>query len=137
MLIHVNRGLIQVKHFPWDCVAILSNRRLRKMRHQGPADTFAPKLRSDEKIFEEDSRSSLPRRIVVEVEGHASRFSIQFCNDHVKLWARSESVAAQILFCTNDCVRCPLIFGQLSNEREDQWNILGGCCAKLQQSRAV
>src|SRR6266446_596557 len=117
MLIHVYRLLIPVKHFPSDSVAMLSNRRLRKMRHQGPANTFAPKLRSDKQIFDEDSRSSLPCRVVVKEESHARRLSVPFGDDHSKLWARSEPVAVQIFLSAGDRVRCPLVFGQLSNER--------------------
>src|SRR2546428_5652700 len=119
MLIHFYRWFIPVKHFPPHSVALLSNGRLSKIRHQCPANAFASKRWSNEQVLDEDSRSSLPRRIVVEVEGHARSFFIEFCNDHVKLWARSESVSAQVLFCAGDCVRCALIFGQLSNERED------------------
>src|SRR2546425_13215982 len=117
MLIHVYCGLIPVKDVPSHAIASLSNRRLRKMRHQGPANTFAPKLRSDKQIFDEDSRSSLPRRVVVKEEGHARRLSVPFGDDHSKLWARSEPVAVQIFLSAGDCVRCPFVFGQPSNER--------------------
>src|SRR5438034_3121820 len=134
MLIHIYRGLIPVKHLPSNSVAMLSNRRLRKMRHQGPADSFVPKLRSDKQIFDEDSGSSLPGRVVVEEKGHARRFSIPFCNDHSKLRAGSESVAAQVFLCAGDSVRCPFVFGQLSNERQYSRNIVRDRIAKLQHS---
>src|SRR2546425_8530361 len=117
MLIHVYRRFIPVKHLPSNTVAVLGDRRLRKIRHQGLADAFAPKLRPDKQVFDEDSMSSLPRRIVVKEEGHARRLSIPFCDDHSKLWAGSESVAAKVFLGAGDCVRCPLVFCQLSNER--------------------
>src|SRR5436853_7192370 len=116
MLIHVYRGLIPVKTFPPHAVALLGNRSLRKTRHKRSTDALASKLGSHEQIFDEDSRSSLPRRVVVEEKGHARRFSIPLCNDHVKPWNRSESVAAQVLLGARDRVRCPLVFGQFLDE---------------------
>src|SRR2546430_16282263 len=118
MLIHVYRGLIPVKDFPSHAIALLGNRSLRKTRHKRSTDALASKLGSHEQIFDEDSRSSLPRRVVVEEKGHARRFSIPLCNDHSKLRAGSESVAAQVFLCAGDSVRCPFVFGQLSNERQ-------------------
>src|SRR6266702_5182405 len=118
MLIHVYRGLIPVKDFPSHAIALLGNRSLRKTRHKCSTDALASKLGSHEEIFDEDSRSSLPRRVVVEEKGHARRLSIPFCNDHPKLRVGSEPVAAQICLGTGYSVRCPLVFSQLSNERQ-------------------
>src|SRR5438132_5720955 len=117
ILLPVYCGLTPVKPCPSHAIAPLSNRSLRKTRHKRSTDAFASKLGSHEKIFDEDSRSSLPRRVVVKEESHARRLSVPFGDDHSRLRAKSEPVAVQIFLSAGDRVRCPLVFGQLSNER--------------------
>src|SRR5438094_4685332 len=75
---------------------------------------------------------SLPRRIILEKEGHTGRATIPLSNQYPELGIRRETIPDQVVFCRSNCIGFPLILRQLANESQDQRDVLDTCLANFQ-----
>src|SRR5437870_7787131 len=75
---------------------------------------------------------SLPRRIILEKEGHTGRVTIPLSDQYPKLGIRRETIPDQVVFCRSNRIGFPLKLRQLANERQDQRDVLDTCLANFQ-----
>src|SRR6266581_1206978 len=75
---------------------------------------------------------SLPRRIILEKEGHTGRVTIPLSNQYPELGIRRETIPDQVVFRRSNRIGFSLILRQLANERQDQRDILDACLANFQ-----
>jgi len=87
-LIHLYGRRVPVEQFPSHSVTVLRDGDLRKMNHEGFADSLVSELGPDEKIFQEKPLPSLLCGVVVEKEGHSGRLAIRLSNNYSELGIR-------------------------------------------------
>src|SRR5438094_430217 len=75
---------------------------------------------------------SLPRRIILEKEGHTGRVTIPLSDQYPELGIRRETIPDQVVFCRSNSIGLPLILCQLANERQDERDVLDTCLANFQ-----
>src|SRR6266571_1152440 len=75
---------------------------------------------------------SLPRRIILEKEGHTGRVTIPLSNQYPELAIRRETIPDQVVFCSSNRTGFPLILSQLANEGQNQRDVVDTCLANFQ-----
>ena len=79
----------------------------------------------NEQVFEVESGTSLPGRVVVEVEGESRGRAVPLGDQAAILRFRAEAVAQQIFFGRDRSLRLALVFGEIADKLLDKRNVFG------------
>src|SRR5439155_22227299 len=80
---------------------------------------------------------SLPRRIILEKEGHTGRVTIPLSNQYPELGIRRETIPDQVVFCRSNRIGFSLILRQLSNEGQVDADVFDLCLPNFQHGLQV
>src|SRR5207245_2350738 len=125
-LVHFNRLLIPVEHFPMNAVAVFLDGNPRHCRQQLFSDSSPAKLFAHKKILQKQSWPR-PSRIVIEDEGIPGRLPLPLGNQCAEFRICSEPIPHQILLLNFHKIQFVLELRQLTNQSAKQTRIGNGC----------
>src|SRR5947208_3393505 len=97
------------------------------MQQERLADPFAAELRFHEQIFQVESRTSLPSRVVVEEERKACRLAVPLSKHHFEFRVGPEAIAQKIFFGRDRRLGIALVLRQVADELHNEGRVFRSC----------
>src|SRR5579871_633865 len=122
--VEADRGLVPVKHGPFEpCTASLE-RAPREPRQQPLTDTETASVRPNEEILEKNPWLTYERGERPKEEGVAHWCAVEACEDYFCAGLGPEEGRGEVLGCGGHLVLQVLIYGELANELEHQRHLV-------------
>ena len=117
--------LIPVQDLPDQAGQVFIDGSLRQILKQRSANSLPAKTRPHKEIFQVDSSTSMPGRVVIEEKRKARRFAVPFGNDALETAVGAKAIAQEILFTGDYSVGLTLIFRQLTDQGKNEARVGG------------
>src|SRR5579883_237738 len=120
-----DRGRVPVEDSPFETGAAATQRELREVSQQCPADSLPARLRFDEKVFQIDTGTAGKRREICEENGKSDGIAVEPGEHNLGSRPGSEERFMHKSLIGNNFMRELFVLGELANEADDERHLLG------------